>query len=103
MSGFKVDAMPSSASRAVITKTAGITTTSQIIAEANPLRVGLIIWNPTGNSVYISYSDECTGATETDIIKTQTTWVMPAPIYTGVISCKRNSGSGGVNVTELLR
>lgn len=103
MNGFKVDSMPSSASSAIVTKTAGITTSSQVIAPANENRVGMLIWNPTANSVYISYSGFCDGNTQTAIILNNTTWVMPTPVYTGVISCIRNAGSGAINVTELIR
>lgn len=86
-----------------ITKTANITTVTQVILSANPNRVGLLIWNPTANSVYISYSLICDANSQTAIVASNTTWVMPEAIYTGPISCVRNAGSGGINITELTR
>ncbi len=92
----------SNVSNAKITKTALITTVSQVIVPANPSRVGCLIWNPTANSVYIAYGPVCDGNKQTAIILTNTTWAMPNPTYTGIISCIRNSGSGSIFVTELI-
>lgn len=87
--------------KALITKTAPITTTSQVIAPARENRIGLIIWNPTGNSIYISLSDNCNPNSQSAIVAANSNWVLPVA-YTGPISCTRNAGSGAINVTEII-
>lgn len=84
------------------TQSQPITTVSQVIALLNRNRIGLLIWNPTANSVYIAYGQTCSATTQTAIVPANSTWSMPEPIYTGAISCTRNAGSGSVNVTELV-
>lgn len=91
--------------------TATITTTpfaqaqiSKVIAPANTNRKGLIIYNNCGNSIYVAFAATANSANNmTIIIPTFAHWVMPAPIYRGVISAIKNAGTtGSIQVTELL-
>jgi hypothetical protein len=74
---------------------------SKQVAQPNTLRKGLIIWNNSSNSVYLSYESVANSASCTFILATFQSWVMPNPIYTGIISAIRNSGTGTLTVWEL--
>lgn len=72
------------------------------IAPANLSRKGLIIWNQSANSIYISYTSPANSATNmTAIIPTYAAWIMPLPVYTGAIYATRNAGTGFTLTTEL--
>jgi hypothetical protein len=80
-----------------------ITTASKVIAPANNRRLGLILYNQSANSVYISFTAVGDSATTLcAIIPSFQSWTMQKPIYQGVISGIRNSGTGTVVVTELV-
>lgn len=88
---------------AVITPHIGVTAQPRLLAESNPERVGMIIYNIPAGSLYIAYGSTASSATfVTHRIAADSTWVMPPPIYLGPISGVRNSGTGTVIVTELI-
>lgn len=90
------------ASTATITNSPAVTTLTQVIVAANPARKGLVIYNNSANSIYLSYGPTANSNTLcTRVLATFTQFDMPAPIYTGVISGIRNAGTGFCVVTEL--
>ncbi len=85
----------------IIVNTPSITTVSQVVLQANPVRKGLVIYNNSSNSVYIAFAPTCSSASKmTLIIPTFSQYVMQLPIYGGVISAIRNSGTGSLLITE---
>lgn len=77
---------------------------SAVIAQPNPRRIAFIIYNNSANSVYISYGATAVSAQCTRIIATYTQVEVNATVcYTGVLSAIRNTGTGNVIVTELVR
>lgn len=85
------------------TITPSITNVSQLVLPANPDRRGLIIYNNSGNSVYLTFGPTSASNTCTRILATFAQWDMLGPVvYTGEISAIRNSGSGSLIITELL-
>ncbi len=89
-------------SAAHITTTASITTASAVVVPVNYKRKGLIIFNNSANSVYLTYGATSSSASCTRILATFTQYETYGPVsYTGVISGIRNAGSGTLTVTEL--
>jgi hypothetical protein len=87
-----------------VTKTTSVsvTTTSVVIAEANPRRRAFVVYNNSANSAYITYGPTSAGSTCTRILATFNQFEMLGPVvYTGQISAIRNSGSGTLTITEL--
>jgi hypothetical protein len=91
------------ATAATISVSQVVTTTSQTIVAANPNRIGLIIYNNSSNSIYLSYGGTPASSSirMTRILATFAQMVMEQPIYTGAIYGIRNSGTGTCLVTEL--
>ncbi len=76
---------------------------SVVIAAANPDRLGLIIFNNSSNSVYVTFGGTSSSATCTRLIPTFASWeCIGAVIYTGAVSAIRNAGSGACIAYELL-
>lgn len=93
---------PIAVSTAKITVSPVITTVSQPIIAPNPDRKGLTLYNNSANTVYCAYAPTTiTTSIITFQIATFASWTMPDPVYTGVISGIRNSGTGTVIATEL--
>ncbi len=93
---------PVRSNTAAITISPVITTASVKIIDANPNRLGLILYNNSANSVYIALGSAANSANNmTFIIATFASLVIPAPVYTGAIYGIRNSGTGTILVTEL--
>ena len=79
-----------------------VTTASQVVVEANPRRRGLLIYNNSTNSVYLTYGPTSVSATPTRILATFTQFENLGPtLYMGAISAIRNAGSGSLIITEL--
>lgn len=86
-----------------ITVTPSITTVSTKIISANPARKGIVIYNNSANSVYICYAGPATSAGCHLILATFATYNMLGPIiWQGDLYAIRNSGSGALNIVELL-
>lgn len=83
------------------TITASIALISTQVVASNPARKGLVIYNNSANSVYLTYGPVSTSNACTRILTTFAQWDMPSPIYTGAISGVRNAGLGTLVVTEL--
>lgn len=97
--GYALDQVNSAS--VVASATIGTTASVKVVA-ANARRVGLLLYNNSANSVYIKYgSAGDTGNDMTVIIPTFATWMMPTPVYTGILYGKRNAGTGSVVATEL--
>lgn len=78
------------------------TSTSVVIAAANPYRIGLSIYNNGANSAYLTYGTTSSGSSPTRILATFANWDMTGPVfYTGPIAAIRNAGSGTMIVTEI--
>lgn len=93
---------PPTAGTATIRVSPVITTTSQLILAANPLRKGLILYNNSANSVYVALGSAANSSTNmTFILATFAHLIFPSPIYLGAIYGIRNSGTGTVLSTEL--
>lgn len=81
---------------------ATVTTSSVVIAPANPARRGIIIYNNSGNSRYLTFGPTASSATCTMIIPTFAHIMMLGPVvYTGPISAIGNAGTGNFTITEL--
>lgn len=92
------------ASRAKITVSPVVTTTSQKIISANPERIGLIIYNNSSNTGYIAFGSTANSANNmTRPITTFAAWDSPLPVFTGEIYAIRNAGTGTFIITELLK
>jgi len=82
-----------------------ITTVSTLIIAANAARLGLILFNQSANSIYLSTKTPAVASTTTFYILPTFTQVSigfltPGQIYTGAIYGIRNSGTGTVICTE---
>lgn len=83
--------------------------TNNVIAEASGLvcgfnmdRRGIIVYNNSSNSVYLTFGPIATSSTCSLILATFASWQMLGPvIWCGPISAIRNAGTGNVLVTEL--
>lgn len=94
---------PQFPARSKITASESILLVSKPIVGENLDRVGLILWNASANSVYVTFAASGDAAnTVAVIIGAWSTWVMPMPVYRGPLSGVRNSGSGKVIATELI-
>jgi hypothetical protein len=86
------------------TVSASVTNASTKILDANPARIGLRIWNNSGNSGYLSYGEAASSATPTAIVASFASFVEMGPVvYTGEIYAIRNAGSGAFTSWEYLR
>ena len=101
-----VDPYPSGYPRyAKITASEIITSTASVlILPENLKRVGLYLYNASGQSVYISFAEVGNSANTLCLqMATYTQWVMPPPVYRGAICGIRNgAGTGRVIATELM-
>lgn len=86
----------------VTTVSPSVTTSSVVIVQANPRRRGIIIYNNSANSAYLTYGLTSASNTCTRILATFTQFEMLGPVvYTGAIAAIRNAGSGTLIITEL--
>lgn len=93
------------AARSVPAITGGVNVllASVVIAPANPERLGMIIFNNSSNSVYVTFGATSASSTCTRLIPTFASWeCLGSVIYTGVVSAIRNAGSGACIAYELL-
>lgn len=70
------------------------------LSAANPMRMGLLLYNDSTSDAYIKYG---TGATSTDYtIKMVggSYWEMPSPMTTVEITCAWTTATGAMQVTE---
>lgn len=75
--------------------------TSVKIANKNPYRQGLIIFNNSSNSMYVSFKGPAVAANCIRVIASYSSWEYQLPVcYTGEIYAIRNSGTGAVTVWE---
>lgn len=76
------------------------------LLDANPWRVGLTIYNQSGNTIYVTFGDVSNSASPTLVIGSYQSWTMFGPvIWTGPISAIRNAGNGAslaAAITEIL-
>lgn len=83
------------------TTTSVLLATTQVCAS-NPSRKGLVIWNNSTNSAYVSFFATGDSATCTYIVPTFASLTLLNNIcYTGPISAIRNSGTGNLTCWEL--
>lgn len=102
MRGFIEDSMTQCAD-AKITISASVLLSSVLVLPANYDRKGLIIYNNSSNSVYLTFARTSASNTCTRILAAFTQWDMLGPVvYTGAIAAIRNAGSGTLVITELL-
>ncbi len=92
-----------SSTTATVTTSAAIpvTPSAVLIVAANANRKGLIVYNNSGNSIYIKYGSAGTASVLTRILATFANFTMEQPIYTGDLYATRNAGAGSAVVTEL--
>lgn len=93
---------PTPVSTAVVTTSTSIALISKIIVPPNPARLGLMLYNNSANSGYFTFGSVSVSNSCSMIIATFANWNWPFSnfVYTGPISCIRNSGTGTVIVTE---
>ncbi len=70
------------------------------VLKSNPNRHGLVIYNDAGSKVYVGFGISA-DPYFTLVIAPNDHWYCPLPIYSGVVSAVRNSGSGALLITEL--
>jgi hypothetical protein len=91
----------SAASGVAITSVNSLATVQDILV-ANAARAGVLIHNTDANNLFIKYG---VSASLTDFsvrIPTNTGWVMPEPVYTGILTGIWDvDGAGAAKVTEL--
>jgi hypothetical protein len=88
---------------ATFTVSPSIALVSTKVLSANINRRGLLIYNNSANSVYITYSSPASSSGCHIIIPTFATYVMPSPIiWRGDVYAIRNAGSGALNMIEFL-
>lgn len=88
---------------ATFTTTNAITNSSQQILAANPNRKGIMIYNNSSNSVYITLQGPASGTGCHLILAAFATWFSPGPvIWRGPLYAIRNAGSGALNIVEFL-
>lgn len=77
---------------------------STLLVPAASDRMGIWIWNNSGNSIYLSLVSPANSSQCLEIVATFQPWRMMGPlIWTGGIWGIRNSGTGGVTVWEFLK
>lgn len=79
-----------------------LSNTASKIANANPDRKGMSIYNPLSVTVYIDGRDTVTTSSYMFPLPSKLYYEMPAPIYTGEIWAVLPSGTGSINVRELV-
>lgn len=80
-----------------------ISSTSVVVATANPNRKGLIIYNASASIVYIAYDTTASTTHLTFPIAASSAWTMPDPTYTGAVAAVRGStGDGKLLITEQM-
>jgi hypothetical protein len=94
---------PAVSQSCTVTASANVALVATKIVNANPNRIGMMLYNNSANTIYCKYGSSGNGGTDmTFPIATFATWTMPQPIYTGAIWGIRNAGSGVVVATELF-
>lgn len=83
----------------VATVSVPITVVTLLAANAN--RRMAIIHNDSGANIYIKFGTGCTATLFTVRISANSTYELPIPIYTGIITAIRTGGTSSVNVTEV--
>jgi hypothetical protein len=91
------------ATNATMTTSVAISTVPVQVVKANPSRRGLFLYNPSTTSLYIAYDSTATYATHFSFaIPTASAWIMPQPIYQGIITAVRAAtGDGKILITEM--
>lgn len=77
-------------------------TSTTLLAAANPLRRGLVLWNDSTATAYVKFGD---GASNTDFtwkIGSQSGYESPIPIYQGNVTAVWEAANGAMQVTELV-
>lgn len=78
-----------------------VTTTSSVIAAADPARVGLVIHNTSGRKLFVAFAATASAVIYTVELSNGAVYEMPKDFYTGVVSAVTSSGSGTIAVTEI--
>ena len=92
---------PASASGASQSNIAASSSSGQMLA-ANSSRRGVSLSNNSSAILYLLYAASTASATTNNvIIPPNTSWYMPAPIYTGQINCIWASATGNASIAEL--
>ena len=92
---------PASASSASQSNLAASSSSGQLLA-ANSSRRGVSLSNNSSAILYLLYAASTASATANNvIIPPNTSWYMPAPIYTGQINCIWASATGNASIAEL--
>lgn len=100
---LSTDILSSLQSSRMVTQAANVALTSVVVAQANPLRRCLYVWNNSSNSAYLTLGPVSNGNTPTQIVATFTSFVMAqGPVYTGTVSAIRNSGTGLMTAHECM-
>jgi hypothetical protein len=81
--------------------TVSVPTTVVTLLAANANRRQAIIHNDSGAVIYFKYGTGCTVSLFTARIAANSTYELPLPIYTGIITAIRTGGTSNVNVTEV--
>lgn len=74
-----------------------------LLSSGNPNRIGFIIYNNSGNTIYVEYNTTASSATPEHLIATFTSLAILGPVvWTGALAAVRNAGSGTAILTELF-
>lgn len=81
--------------------TVGLTASPAKLADANPARRGLTIYNPLSSTVYVDYDNGVSDSIHAFPLPPKGYFEMPVPIYIGEVWGVLATGTGNVEVREL--
>jgi hypothetical protein len=76
--------------------------TTKTTIPLNISRKGLTIFNPLSSTVYVDFGTDVTASDYMFKLDSGAYYEMPQPIYTGAISMILASGTGSVEIRELI-
>lgn len=87
-------------STAAVTSTT-VATSSVTVIAANSNRRALLLYNDGGNVVYVKFGTSASTSSFTVRLPANTVYELPVPMYSGIITAIRSSGTGAVLATEV--
>ena len=80
----------------------GASAASQTLKASNSARIGFFVTNTSGSVSYINYGATAASTSFVAMVPASGYWVMPTPVYTGVLSAIwTGTGNGSLIGTEL--
>jgi hypothetical protein len=86
---------------ATVTKTASSATVITLL-PFNESRGGLVLYNDSTQVCYIKFGTAATTDDWTMKMEADSVWIMPQPVYTGIITAIWAAANGSMRITEMV-